>query len=227
MRYKQILESYDLKLPDYAKNAHLKLASDQRGEPENFMVKLQFLIGGGVMNSAIEHVGDLTNRVGQVAKLPGWGVEAVSEKCEKSIRWLSSGYGFEREFEENITNNYLALSEDKKFLDKFPDEDSYRKQIYNGLDKYANLHAKLVVYNEHQERARDAAYFLGKRDFDTTLTALRLLQKVVDGQEPAINLTCWYEKLDDPGEVVAFIFPNLTTRKISSRENIVKKYANR
>lgn len=97
--------------PNNVRRAFVKLGDDQRGTPESVMIDVQFLMGGGVLNPIVEHVGDLTHRVTHLVKytpsdrLPSsseLGYWMVDEKVHKCLRMLQHGYGFNREFEQNI-----------------------------------------------------------------------------------------------------------------------------
>src|SRR3954463_3890963 len=78
------------------------LASAQRNLPEKAMLQFQHAMGGGIMSSATEHIGDLTHRMSEKNTFRSAGYEYVKEKVVKCLRWLTNPYGFEREFEENI-----------------------------------------------------------------------------------------------------------------------------
>ena len=148
-----------------------ELALKQRGKPEYAMLKVQKIAGGGVLSTTSEHVGDLTHRMSEWVTFNDGGFGSVKDKVEKTIRWLSSGYGFEREMNENIRNN-------AKFRNV--DESELRNQIQTALKRYAKEHSKLPVFNQVQELARDAAVKLGEMKFDQALRKLRKLQNHLD-----------------------------------------------
>lgn len=144
-----------------------RLGDNQRGKPELLMVKAQKELGGGVLSYAIEHVGDLTNRMTPKHSV-GFAYEESLSKAERVLRDLKSKYGFGREFEENLRDNASYAGT--------PLED-YRSKVNAALDAYADAHENLTVYNPLQKLARDAAVSLGRRDFDR---AANLLQEFVD-----------------------------------------------
>ncbi len=148
------------------KEEFFSLARMQRDLPEKAMLKVQHAIGGGVMNSAVEHVGDLSHRGWEKATFPSAGYEFFKPKVTHMIDLLTNGYGFKREFEENIVNNanYLKV-----------DVNAFREKVYQALENYANEHAKLPTYNHAQELAKEAAVSLGRRDFSTTVKCLKEL----------------------------------------------------
>lgn len=160
----------DSDLPDDVVAAFEQLGAFQRGEPEQIMVKLQHLMGGGVLNVVVEHVGDLTHRMSHMA---GWGADFrmgqdyVTEKAQRCLRYLNHAYGFEREMEENIRNNAKARGADPERL---------RAQISDMLEKYATAHSKLPVYNRPQFLARQAAVAVGLQQFPS---AARYLERLL------------------------------------------------
>ncbi len=144
-----------------------RLGDNQRGLPEYLMVKAQRELGGGVLFPAIEHIGDLTNRMTPKHSL-GFAYEETLGKAQRYLRSLKSGYGFRREFEENLRNNAQFNGESLE---------EHKSKVNAALDAYADAHEKLVTYNPLQTIARDAAVSLGRRDFEKAAT---LLQDFVD-----------------------------------------------
>jgi hypothetical protein len=146
------------------------LGEKQRGRPESIMVKAQFILGGGVLNVAIEHAGDLTNRMSPQHGLD-WGYDATLEKTEKVLSYLTSGYGFRREFNEN-------MNETAKY-DQI-DLDVQLTNVKNILKQYAIEHSGLPVYNDIQTLARDAAVALGETKFEHAAELLKSLYSKID-----------------------------------------------
>lgn len=145
----------------------------QRGAPEAAMLKVQHAMGGGVLNVVVEHIGDLTHRM-CLGERQYAGYEYVKEKVERGIKYFTSGYGFDREFNENISSNAR--------YNKVP-EGQLREKIYATLDKYAEEHSKIPVFNEAQKVARQAAIDIGHRDWNGSLANLRTLQKHLDSPQ--------------------------------------------
>jgi hypothetical protein len=155
-----------------------KLGQAQRNKPESAMTKVQFTMGGGVLNPLVEHVGDISHRMvmhvqyvkpGSLPKADDLGYSYVIDKVSKTLRWLQSSYGFEREFKNNIVNN-AAYNK--------VDVDDLRKRIDVALSVYAREHAQLVVYNKAQWTARDAAIALGHKEWsraEDRLTSLKYI----------------------------------------------------
>ncbi len=145
----------------------------QRGAPEAAMLKVQHAMGGGVLNPVVEHIGDLTHRMALGERqYAGW--EYVNEKVKRGIKYFTSGYGFEKEFQENIASNAR--------YNKIP-EDAAREKLYATLDRYAEEHSKIPVFNEAQKVARQAAIDIGHRDWSSSLANLRILEKHLDSHE--------------------------------------------
>lgn len=151
------------------------LADAQRGEPEIAMVRAQDVMGGGVMNWAIEHIGDLTHRMAEYPdRIPFSGYEFVYPKVTRGVRLLTSGYGFDREYRENMRGN--AASRGLSLED-------HMAQVHAALKRYADAHAKLPVYNRAQKLARDAAVALGREDFSKATACLLDLQEMLKTPE--------------------------------------------
>lgn len=160
-----LFEDTTTTLPADVVRAFHELGDMQRGEPERAMLRVQHVMGGGVLNPVVEHVGDITHRMSHMVE---HGMVMGYEKVVKTLRWLSHPYGFEREFRENIINNARARNLSPDLLSK---------QISKALQAYGDAHAKLPVYNRAQWLARQAAVALGYEQFDA---ARRYLQMLLD-----------------------------------------------
>lgn len=141
----------------------------QRGDPERHMVETQSKMGGGVMSYAIEHIGDLTHRMSEVVRLPESALDTVTDKVDKMLRLLTSGYGFKREFFENLNTNY-----------KGSDFDSFKNEVIDDLKKYANLHREVPVYNDMQFAAREAAVALGELRVKDAVNFLEIIKEAAE-----------------------------------------------
>jgi hypothetical protein len=159
-------------VPKKVASAFEALGFAQRGAPEKAMIACQHYLGGGELNYVIEHVGDLTHRMTQMSLGADVNQEQVSDKVGKTLRALKSPYGFQREVDGSIksTAEYNGV-----------DESDYRDGLKPLLDKYAEEHAKLPVYNEAQELARDAAVALGRQQWRTATAKLEALDKIANG----------------------------------------------
>lgn len=143
-----------------------RIARVQRGKPEQIMVDTQMFMGGGVMSFAIEHTGDLTHRMTEEVTYYNVGYEAMSEKVPKILRTLTHGYGFEREFKENIKNN-------ANYYGKSPTQ--FMSEVKRMLQKYAGAHKAIPYFNEMQLMARDSAIHLGELSFRGCIDNLKVL----------------------------------------------------
>jgi hypothetical protein len=163
-----------------------ELAYAQRGAPEDAMLRCQHHpLGAGIGPNALEHVGDLTwrmsDRFSQYKGQPG----AMMEKVEKTLRWLTNDYGFQREMNGNMLNNYEARK--PRLSGKSYDE--LKAEFFGLWDAYAEAHSQLRVFNYPQRIARDAAVALGKRDFARCIVFLRQLETMLNkGRES------WFEE---------------------------------
>lgn len=149
-----------------------ELANKQRGTPEIAMVEAQGKLGGGVLSYAIEHVGDLTHRMtDKYDNFKGYGYD-VGNKVDRVLRSLRSEYGFEKEFNENIraASSYRGIPENR-----------FKDTATKALQRYADAHKNLRVYNEPQKLARDAAVALGEQRFTDAREHLSKLQNLIKG----------------------------------------------
>ena len=149
------------------------LADEQRGAPELAMVEAQGKLGGGVLSHAIEHVGDLTHRMtDKYDNFKGYGYD-VGNKVDSVLRSLRSEYGFKKEFNENIraASSYKGIPENR-----------LRGTATKALQRYADAHKNLRVYNEPQKLARDAAVALGEQRFKDAEELLSKLQNLIKGK---------------------------------------------
>lgn len=147
-----------------------KLASAQRGEPEQAMLNVQRKNGGGVVSFVVEHVGDLTHRMSEKFDFLQGSRSTVEDKVKKSLRMLRSQYGFNREHLENLAANAQA---------KGTTSEQLSQEVDKALQRYAEAHSKLEVYNEPQKWARDAAVALGRKDWQGAIDNLEKLEKLV------------------------------------------------
>ncbi len=147
----------------------------QREKPESAMLNAQ-QFHAGLWTHLLEHVGDLTHRMTEYIN-NGGGYGASKEKIDRSISYLINGFlgrSFEEAHEENITNNAKRLN---------ISEEEYRNNIKEYGEKYSQEHEQLAVYNEAQQRARDAAVSLGRFDFKSALENLTWLKNLADQGE--------------------------------------------
>jgi hypothetical protein len=145
-------------------------ASYQRGKPESAMLRLQEDAGGGVYPHAAEHIGDLTHRMNESSGR--FGTEYVRPKIESTYDSLHRGYGFEREMDEQVSDNarYRKV-----------DEGAFRSTVNQRGMQYAAEHRNVPVYNYPSEVARDAAVSLGEQRFDDTRAHMGVLHNMQFG----------------------------------------------
>lgn len=160
-----------------------QLADLQRDKPESAMLRVQFALGGGILNPVVEHVGDLTHRMSERPTFSSAGYEFVKPKVERSLYHLTRGWEhdfgdptdtFRSEMEQNIKNNAKYKGTPVAI---------YRKKLHAAMDKYAEEHAKLPAYNDAQRHARDAAVEVGRRNFNAAVKHLRQLHKNLGSRE--------------------------------------------
>lgn len=170
MRFSDFMRS----LNEATKEDFWRLADLQRDAPEHAMLAVQMAMSGGVLNPIVEHIGDLIHRMTEKPSFYQAGFEFVKQKVEKCLRILTNGYGFEREFEENIQNN-------SRYMKTTPDE--LRKKVYAALEVYAQEHEKLPTYNRAQQAAKLAAVAVGRRKWQTAVGALKILELHLNSRE--------------------------------------------
>jgi len=196
--------------PLSVKKAFVKLGDDQRGTPEKCMLDVQFMMGGGVLNPVVEHVGDITHRMTHLVqytptdRLPTsgeLGFHMVDDKVHKTYKWLNSSYGFEREFEQNIINNFEYYKEKGKFKNQTVKD--YRNKIAYLLKKYAEAHERLVVYNHAQWKARQAAVAVGYMAWDSASSYLASLKLICKDEETYIK-ECSSFRLNPSGNPIPY-----------------------
>lgn len=152
-----------------AVEAIAKIGIGQRGKPERLMVEAQMVMGGGVLQYAIEHVGDLTDRMGPRHGLE-WGYEETVEKASTCLRKLRSAYGFGREHAENLVSNarFRGVSVERHAV-----------EVNEALERYAAAHAELEAPTRIHALARDAAVQLGRQDFSGAAEKLEALLEAI------------------------------------------------
>lgn len=150
-----------------------RTADAQRGPPEQAMLNIQSLLGGGVFSHVAEHVGDITHRMAQKFDWAKGQHGIVQDKVEKTLRTLESGYGFDKEMQENFQSNFRYFKENGRM--PYDTVEEYIGEARKLSTLYASEHSKVPVFNEPQMHAREAAVELGKWNFDGAITHLRWL----------------------------------------------------
>jgi hypothetical protein len=144
-------------------NAFKDLADAQRGHPESAMLAAQdalsrepYFKSANALGNALEHVGDLTNRMSQANMMwPGtrFGRDYVDQKVNTGLRFL---------------NNTTDMA-NMRAIPLFPE-----------LLAYSDAHSRLPTHNLAQRSARDAAVSLGRMDFGGARRHLMVLRRMLD-----------------------------------------------
>jgi len=150
------------------------LASEQRGEPEVAMSRLQHAIGGGTFFVCVEHVGDLTNRMAKAGHMHDAGHQYVENKVKyylPAVRRLADT----DEYQQNLHGNAaFAAQEDGT------DPVAYIAKVERARVRYVEAHRRLVVYNRAQYLARQAAVNLGGLNFTQAYLMLSQLKEMLE-----------------------------------------------
>ncbi len=152
-------------LPPEIAKAFEAVADEQRGAPEHAMLRAQHYYKGGVLSPVIEHIGDLVHRMTEHAGAGMFLEDIIEEKVNRGLRYLTHGYGFEREMEENIRANGI----DRAKLDEL-------------LVQYSKEHEKLPVYNVAHYHGRQAAIEIGYQNWDKAIEHLKFLKGMLDSE---------------------------------------------
>ncbi len=188
-----------------AKDKFEELANAQRNNPEEAMLKAQKSLGGSVLSGLIEHIGDLTHRTSEkvytYSDYEG-SLENIIFKIKLGLNSLKSGYGFEKELNENINSNYnyntnLDHSKEeaiKRFHKKYPTIEDYKRDIDIHLLDYAMEHDKLEVYNHFQYASKMSAVALGLKKYDLAINYLEYLKMIVDDPVLYIEVASDYDE---------------------------------
>ena len=156
-------DSEDHTVPPEVAKEFMKIADHQRGDPEHAMLRVQHAYKGGVLSPVVEHVGDLQHRMTEHADANMWLEDIIREKVERGLRYLTHGYGFEREMQENIRANNVDVEK----LDKL-------------LLEYAREHQRLPVYNAAHYHARSSCIAIGKQQWTIATDHLKVLKQMLD-----------------------------------------------
>ena len=179
------LDKLEPELHEQALKAFHKLANDQRGEPED-------MGGGGRGNPDIwhamglwtylsEHVGDISNRIANRNHVRmSYGIDMAEPKVRSSLRILQHRYGVAREIDENLA---AALKYEQEKTGQIIDPQKWRKDWILAAVRYADAHKKLVVYNEAQFCAREAAIRIGALDYPMAEVYLSRLSQMMNGDD--------------------------------------------
>lgn len=150
-----------------------KMAQAQRSEPERLSTKTFPSAASGYYQNALEHIGDLTHRLGEHFS-NYHGLEAIP-KIKSQLRVQNND--FRNIVYEQIESNNKYYKE--KGLTNITDEEAIEKIKEHG-QKYSEAHSKIPIYNELQYHARQAAIELGLWHFSEVRKHLQWLKDVID-----------------------------------------------
>lgn len=159
----ELTEGEEHTVPPEVAKEFMKIADAQRGKPEFAMLRVQHIMKGGVLNPVVEHIGDLQHRMTEHADANMWLEDIIREKVERGLRYLTHGYGFEREMQENIRANNTDV-----------------EKLDAALLEYAREHKKLPVYNAAHYHAREACMAIGKQQWTIATDHLKVLKQMLD-----------------------------------------------
>ena len=200
-QYQPRLSSDDTptQLSPQAREAFAQLGDAQRNRPELQMLQVQDALGGGVVSSASEHTGDLSHRMSHMLG-PNWGDpsdgrEYVVNKTNSMLNSLNSGYGFEKEHQENLRSGarYRRETALQQLVDEgvqpgpnfdaqYSDE-AHAAKANQELTSYAAEHRELPAHNRPQFLARESAVAIGEQDWPRARKMLTSLQKLAADPE--------------------------------------------
>ncbi|MHA1952225.1 MAG: hypothetical protein ACW987_20500, partial [Candidatus Thorarchaeota archaeon] len=151
-----------------------EIAFAQRGAPEDAMNTVTMHMGGNEIAPALEHVGDITNRMTDWVNI-GRGAKYgdVKSKVESALRTLKN-----ERVEEHFLSGLVANAGSRGV-----DGDDFVRKTFELMDNYAAEHSRLPVINKAQENARDAAIALGQRRWDDAVEHLEELNKHLGSRE--------------------------------------------
>lgn len=153
-------------------------AQFQRGGPESAMLRATRAVGGSPLSYALEHVGDLTHRIGEHGGK--FGIEFVRPKVESQMANLGSGYGWDRDSRESIEANRRYRQERGE---TYPSDD----EIHGLLHNYVQQHAQVPVYNAPMLYGRNAAMSVGRMDKFGALANLEGIQHMFPNWQDAMS----------------------------------------
>lgn len=169
-------------------------------DAEATMIKIQFAMGGGVLNPVVEHGGDLLWRMTEAGAWSNYGCGAVIDKVEKVSRWLTNAYGFEKEYRENVLHNAEHRGISPQQL---------QTKLDRLLEKYAEEHAKLPVYNRAQFAARKFSILIGQQKWKQAVQCGKIILSMARDKagwlEMAGSIDPKYASKDNPMQLPTFI----------------------
>ena len=169
---KSEIQTPEIVHPDIAKTFEA-LSTQQRELPETAMLDVQKKTGGGVMNRAVEHTGNLIHQMTATAA-QGVVSQHLPHSLQIALNTLSHPYGFEKEHHENLRNHARATDQPV---------DTVRDAVRRALLDYAKEHQKLPAYNLPHWLAREASVAVGEQRFEDAVQHLKELKAVVESKD--------------------------------------------
>ena len=172
--------------------AFKKLGEDQRhGDPEKLggaSLRNKGIHASGLYAGLTEHVGDITHRMteefdrmlglyGNVREKVTLGIRRIEEN--DIPRQVKANY----EFNIDPERDEDALKYKSKSVKYHGTYDEWLKWWKDAGKLYGDAHAKLVVWNEAQWHAREAAVAIGYMKFGLALAHLKELKKYLNSKE--------------------------------------------
>jgi hypothetical protein len=163
----KVEESGKVNFPRDIAELFTRIGNLQRGDAEHAMKVAQKASGnGGPMCIVLEHMGDIYHRMTHDAKHGTIHQDLVHNKIEICLDSLRSGYGFEREYWENLEATASYHEKDISVV---------KEESISAIKKYSEDHSKLPTYNKMQWLAREACASLSNMDVKKTVGFLEVL----------------------------------------------------
>lgn len=168
--------SMSRELSDEQKQAMRSIAELQRGEPEDAMLLVQNATGGGVLNTVVEHGGDIVNRIaGGLADFDQ--ANLLNEpflKTRRVLGLLSQPYGFEKEMMENLRDHSRTTGRPVEEI---------RAEVDARLRDFANAHRKIPNITLPIRLANQANIAVGEGRFDDAASLFRRLLTLIQDEQ--------------------------------------------
>lgn len=200
----------DLPSPEHraALAAFAKLADDQRGLPEDLggagSGNPDLRIATGIFAWLTEHVGDLTHRMAaRHHHRISYGFEYVGQKVFSALRTLRHPYGVGREIEEQVASNHRHQTRTGQIEGSL---EEWRGRLTAAAGRYADAHARLIVFNRAQWLAREAAVALGRMNWQRATLYLGDLENHLDSPEAWVDFASLV-RVGPNGEPLAYRSP--------------------
>lgn len=189
----RLIELYESEqLPNNVIEAFEDVGKEQRNKPEIFMTKLQEFLGGGMLSYLIEHVGDLSHRMTHMAKYNYFGYNEVKEKIDNIKRKIDNIEQLTNEVKQNTITN-------AKY--KEVDLERFKNAIDTNMNKYAQLHDNITVYNELQNHSKQAAVSLGYMHFHSLKKHIDAIDQFLINEETFNKKASEYDLINDRPKV--------------------------